>query len=79
MNYQKTLDTIKNKIGDEFPSIINDIENCIMAGSTGGEITSMVGKYLKDLEKTNLRAYNLMRNEIEDYIIGCKKEGLIIR
>ena len=79
MNYQKTLDTIKNKIGDEFPSIINDIEICIMAGSTGGEITSMVGKYLKDLEKTNLRAYNLMRNEIEDYIIGCKKEGLIIR
>ena len=79
MNYQKTLDTIKNKIGDEFPSIINDIEICIMAGSTGGEITSMVGKYLKDLEKTNLRAYNLMKNEIEDYIIGCKKEGLIIR
>lgn len=79
MNYQKTLDTIKNKIGDEFPSIINDIEICIMAGSTGGEITSMVGKYLKDLEKTNLRAYNLLRNEIEDYIIGCKKEGLIIR
>ena len=46
MDYQKTLDTIKNKIGDEFPSIINDIEICIMAGSTGGEITSMVGKYL---------------------------------
>ena len=79
MNYQKTLDTIKNKIGDEFPSIINDIEICIMAGSTGVEITSMFGKYLKDLEKTNLRAYNLLRNEIEDYIIGCKKEGLIIR
>ncbi|WP_310560429.1 hypothetical protein [Flavobacterium sp.] len=79
MDYQKTLDTIKNKIGDKFPTVINDIEICIMAGSTGGEITSMVGKYLKDLEKTNLRAYSLIRNEIEDYIVECKKEGLIIR
>ena len=79
MNYRKILDIIKNKIYDEFPFIINDIEICIIAGSTGGEITLMVGKYLKDLEKTNLTAYNLIKNEIEDYKIECKKEGLVIR
>jgi hypothetical protein len=79
MDYQKKLLTIKNKIGKEFPSTVNDIEICIMAGSTGGEITSMIGKYLKDLENTNIIAYNLIRNEIEQYIIECKKEGLIIR
>lgn len=79
MSYQKILDIFKNKIGDEFPSVINDIEVCIMAGSTGGEITSMVGKYLKDLEKTNLIVFNLISNEINDYIIECKKQGLIIR
>lgn len=78
MNYQNTLDAIKKKIENKYPSVIKDIEICIIAGSTGGEITSMIGKYLKDLEKINPNAYNLIRNEIKEYIIECKKEGLSI-
>lgn len=79
MDYQRILNIAKEKIEIEFPEIINDIKNCISAGSTGGEIAFIVGKYLKDMEKTNPTAYTLMRKEIEEYIIECKKEGLIIK
>ena len=79
MDYQKILYIVEKKIGSEFPEILQDIKDHIISGSTGGEITFMVGKYLKDLEKTNFIAYNLLRIEIEDYIIKCKKEGLIIK
>lgn len=79
MNYQNILITATNKIGTEFPDVINDIEYRISAGSTGGEIIGMVGKYLKDLEMTNPAAYSILIKEIEEYISDCKRIGRIIK
>jgi hypothetical protein len=78
MSYQNILIVAEEKLKGEFNSVIIDIKECISSGSTGGEITSMVGKYLKDLETNNKPAYSVMENEIHKYLRYCKKIGLEI-
>ena len=73
------FDIVEKKIGKEFPSVVNDIDLCILSGSTGGEITFNIGKYLINLETNNKEAYNILFNDITEYIDGCKKEGLNLR
>ena len=78
MDYQKVLNTVESKLSGKFDNIINDIKERISSGSTGGEIASMVGKYLKDLKFAHPDAYFLLREDIELYILECKKQGLEI-
>jgi len=78
MDYLGILKIAEKKLGLEFNYIINDIEVCIASGSTGGEISGLVGKYLKDLELKNKQAYNILKKDIEQYILECKKQGLFI-
>jgi len=76
MDYQHILAIAENKLKGKFDYIIKDIKNQISSGSTGGEISSMVGKYLKDLKINNLTAYSLFENDIQFYISECKRHGL---
>lgn len=78
MDYQKILKKAVDKLQDKFPQVVEDIEDCISSGSTGGEIISSVGKYVKDLEFKNNEAYNILKNEIQEYLQLCKKNGRII-
>jgi len=78
MNYQNILKIAEKKIGSEYEYIITDIKECIASGSTGGEISCMVGKYLKDLKIKKNQAYSILEKDIEIYLLECKKHGLHI-
>ena len=78
MDYQELLIVLKQKLLNEHPDIIKKVEVYVKAGSTGGEITMMVGKYLKDLKFTNYNAYKLVKKEILDFLSACEKQGLFL-
>jgi len=78
MDYQSILKIAEIKLNGEFDYIIRDIKKSISAGSTGGEIISMVGKYLKDLKINNPQAYTLLEKDIQLYLRECKRQGLDI-
>lgn len=79
MDYQRILTIAEDKLGNEFSYIVKDIKECIASGSTGGEISSMVGKYLKDLEINNKLAYSMIKEDVQFYLLQCKKHGLLVR
>lgn len=79
MDYQGILKIVEKKMKLDFDYIIRDIKDCISMGSTGGEISSIVGKYLKDLEINNYQAYSILKEDIEKYLLECKKQGLYIQ
>jgi hypothetical protein len=78
MDYQKALNAAENKLPAEFASVVQDIKNCIRSGSTGGEIIGRVGKYLKDLKFTNEKAFLILKEDIDNYIMECEKHDIII-
>lgn len=78
MNYQNFLMVAEIKLKNNFDCILGEIKDCISHGSTGGEISSMLGKYLKDLEVKELSAYLLLQNDIKKYLEDCRKMGLEI-
>lgn len=78
MDYQHILALAEDKFKNEFSYIIEDIKISIASGSTGGEISARVGKYLKDLEINNKPAYNIIARDIEFYLLSCRKHGLSI-
>lgn len=78
MNYQDMLNVAAVKMAEKHSEIIDEIKDRISSGSTGSEITMMVGKYLKDLKYQNSDAYLVLQDEIEAYLLTCKKQGLII-
>lgn len=79
MDYNDMLKIAVGKLGPENSRIIDDLNECIRAGCTGGEIDSMVGKYVKDLYIHNIDAYTVMKEDITKYLLELAKRGLIIR
>jgi hypothetical protein len=78
MDYQKILDVAEQKLGSEYIEVISNLKECISAGSTGGEITSMVGHYLKHLKYKNEKAYFVLEKDIKEHLLSCKENGLFI-
>lgn len=76
--YQYILQILESKLSGRFDNVIDDIKSLISIGCTGGEITSMVGKYLKDLETTNHQVYEILKDDILFYLNECRKQGLYI-
>lgn len=79
MNYLEIKEIIKNKLPKNHKEVIKEIDRCIESGSTGGEITSMIGFYLKNLDRNNFKDYHLIKEDIEIYLKSCKDMGLIIK
>ena len=79
MDYQKIIKVSNDKLKTKFPEIVQDIKNCVLAGSTGSEIIFILGKYIKNLESINIEAYHLIKLEIVDYLNECKKNGIKIQ
>ncbi|WP_116790380.1 hypothetical protein [Flavobacterium psychrotrophum] len=78
MDYERILNVAKLKFQTKFPKIVNDLEECIAAGSTGGEIIVRVGKYLYDLKNMNKIAYLEIQEEIISYLNSCRANGILI-
>ncbi|MFN4246284.1 MAG: hypothetical protein ACK4EY_01095 [Flavipsychrobacter sp.] len=76
--YRYILPIAESKLSGRFDNVIDDIRSLISTGCTGGEITSMVGKYLKDLETTNQQVYEILIDDILFYLNECRKQGLYI-
>ncbi len=79
MDYRNILSVAEDKLGNIYPDVVFDMQELISSGSTGGEISSMVGKYLKDLEIKNREAYSIMEKDIQLYLFHCKKQGLYVQ
>ena len=78
MNYICILEIAKKRLINENMYIVDDINQCILSGSTGGEITSIVGSYLLNLKSKNFKAYQLMEDEINKFLRESKNNGLEI-
>lgn len=78
MDYREIEKIIKEKLEFENNKILSNISDCILSGSTDGEIKSILGKYLKDLEVNEPYLFNILKFEIQKFISECKKEGLYI-
>jgi hypothetical protein len=73
-------DEIKNKLSiNGFSNRALELDNSAVSASTGSEAVCLQGKYLIDLEMTDSVAFNLVKEEIADFIQLCKKVGLFIR
>ncbi|MBI5372667.1 MAG: hypothetical protein HZA79_11660 [Sphingobacteriales bacterium] len=79
MNLNDILERIRKKCREQnCIDVINEIDLRIESGSTGSEITAMVGKYLVDLKQLNSALYKSLENEILYYLQYCKEYGIII-
>ena len=78
MDCQHILAIAEIKLKGKSDYIIKEIQDRISSGSTSGEISSMVGKYLKDLKLNNKTVYFLLEDDINEYIRECKENGLEI-
>lgn len=76
--YQRILSEAKTKLTGKYDYVIEELKEIISIGSTGGEIISMVGKYLKDLKQNNPLVYEIMEKDIVDYLSECRRQGIYI-
>lgn len=77
MNYSAILDAAKTKL-KENSDFIQQLESCIASGSTGGEIASIVGAFLKKYKDNNDPIYYSLKKEIDNYLHDCRTNGLYI-
>ncbi|MCR5861193.1 hypothetical protein LRS05_03110 [Flavobacterium sp. J372] len=79
MDYQKILHVSEDRLRSKFPEIVDGIKDCIISGSTGGEIIFNVGGYLSDLKFNNPEAYVTIEKEISSYLKMCKENGIFFK
>jgi len=68
MDYTEILAIAEHKLVPDHEGVLNEIRVRIRSGSTGGEIGSMVGGYLKDLREQNNGAYLIMKADMDLYL-----------
>ncbi|MFD2601873.1 hypothetical protein [Flavobacterium suzhouense] len=78
MDYRLILEKATSNL-QNYPEVIEEIKDCITLGSTGGEIISRLGKYLKDLPDKNIKAYSLIEKDAVLYLKVCESNGYLIK
>ena len=68
MDYTEILAIAENNLVPGNEDIVNEIKLRIRSGSTGGEIGSLVGSYLKSLRDQNHSAYLIIKTDIDFYL-----------
>jgi len=68
MDYTEILVIAENNLVPDNEDIVDEIKLRIRSGSTGGEIGSLVGSYLKSLKDQNDGAYLIIKTEIDLYL-----------
>jgi hypothetical protein len=68
MDYTEILSIAESKLNPEYYYVINEIKLKISSGSTGGEIGSLVGGYLKKIKYDKHPAYLLLKDDIDLFL-----------
>jgi hypothetical protein len=68
MNYTEILAIAESRLVPEYDYVVSEIKLRISSGSTGGEIGSLVGGYLKELKDQRHPAYLILEPEIDLYL-----------
>jgi hypothetical protein len=79
----KDINLVYNEIVEKLKasnnySVVGDLEHMISSAATGGEALSSSAFYLKHLIEKDPGAYQLIREQVNQYLDYCKKNGLII-
>jgi len=72
MDYTEILAFAKSRLGAEFNYVVQEIELRVRSGSTGSEIGSLVGGYLKILRDQSHPAYLTLKAELDFYLSQFK-------
>ena len=59
--------------------VIAELENSDAGAATGSEALMATGFYLSSLKRNNPSAYELIKEQIKEYLNYCKQNGLIIK
>ena len=79
MSYNQIIANIFQKAKQNgFLNLEQEINQIIEKGTTGSEITAMVGQYLLNIQTSNPELFLLIQDDVQLYIEQCKKQGLII-
>ena len=79
MDFNTIIEEIKKKwTSSNNQNLIVELDNVISSGSTGMEITFMVGSFLVKLKGDNPSAYKIIISDIQDYLKLCKENGIKI-
>ena len=78
------INTVYNKIIDKFRAsnnldVLVELENSDAGAATGSEALMATGFYLVSLKNKNPVVYELIKEQIREYLKYCKDYGLIIK
>jgi hypothetical protein len=80
MDITKLYNTIIERLDKSgYHEVVADLERLTAAAATGGEGLASTGFYLSSLRHNNPVAYELLKDQIKEYLAYCKQNGLIIR
>ncbi len=74
--YDKIVDKLK---ASNNLDVLVEIENSDAGAATGSEALMATGFYLASLKNNNPVAYELIKEQISEYLKYCKENGLIIK
>lgn len=59
------MSIVKSKLHNAgFDDVIAELERQALGGATGGEVSGITGKFLRDLESLNPPAYQIIKDEV---------------
>lgn len=77
MNFDNLINQIFAKFHNaNFEHHSSTLKKILSTGGSSTEIIFIVGKYLIDLEKNDINAHSLIKNEVIEYKNLCKKIGI---
>ncbi len=74
--YNKMIEKLR---GSNNLDVITDLENSAIGAATGSEALMLTGGFLTSLKHNNHFAYDLIKEQIDEYLRYCKQNGLVIK
>lgn len=74
--YNKIIEKLE---ASDNQNIIAELEKSSAVATTGSEVLMSSASYLLNLKYNNPSVYELIKEQINDYLIYCKENGLIIK
>jgi hypothetical protein len=74
--YNKIIEKLK---ASDNLNVVAELENFIASAATGSEALMASAFYLSSLKHNNSSVYELIEEQIKEYLKYCKQNGLIIK
>ncbi len=74
--YNKMIDKLRASNNLE---VLTELENSVAGAATGSEALMATGFYLEGLKNKKPLVYELLKEQIKEYLNYCKQNGLIIK